>query len=423
MFSVLLMFAGVQPADGQTPTPEQLQLLNSLPPDQRQQVLQQIQGNQGQATDPQLEFPSTVIQPIPEDQLLNERIIEALGQPPRLSIGSTVVIAFDPRAGRLAQLSVTDRQQQTAFGDRLSANNPYRLNAEGNLNLPGVPAIPLAGLNAEQATVRINAESALVNFTVNVSLLPLDPVGVAALEPFGYDLFEGVPTTFAPATDVPVPAEYVMGPGDNMRVQLFGNENIEYALVVSRDGVVNLPEIGPINVSGLTFVEARDVISQRIDEQMIGVRSSITLGELRSIRIFVLGDVERPGSYTVSGLSTITNALFVSGGIEEIGTLRRIELKRDGETVSTLDLYDLLLRGDTSDDERLLPGDAIFVPPIGDTIVVDGSVRRPAIYELNGETTAAEVIEPRRRIARDRRCDERQDRARRAKPGHLRSRD
>jgi protein involved in polysaccharide export with SLBB domain len=168
---------------------------------------------------------------------------------------------------------------------------------------------------------------------------------------------------------------------------------MEYALVVSREGAINLSGIGPINIGGLTFVEARDVITQRINEQMIGVRSSITVGELRSIQIFVLGDVDRPGSYTVSGLSTMTNALFVSGGVKEIGSLRRIELKRDGSTVSTLDLYDLLLRGDTSDDARLLPGDAIFVPPIGDTIVVDGSVRRPAIYELNGEATAAEVIE------------------------------
>jgi polysaccharide export outer membrane protein len=213
------------------------------------------------------------------------------------------------------------------------------------------------------------------------------------LEPFGYDLFRGVPTTFAPATDVPVPSEYVMGPGDMVNVQLFGSENAEYALVVSREGTINFPEIGPINTVGLTFVDLREVITQRVAEQMIGVRSSITLGELRSIRIFVLGDVERPGSYTVSGLTTMTNALFVSGGITELGSLRQVELKRNGQTISTLDLYDLLLQGDTSADERLLPGDVIFAPPVGNTVAITGGVRRPAIYELTEERTVDQLVE------------------------------
>jgi protein involved in polysaccharide export with SLBB domain len=136
----------------------------------------------------------------------------------------------------------------------------------------------------------------------------------------------------------------------------------------------------------------RDTLNQRIAEQMIGVRASITLGELRSIRVFLLGDVVRPGSYSVSGLSTITNALYSGGGVRPIGSLRNIQLRRDGVTVSTLDLYDLLLRGDTRGDVRLQGGDAIFVPPIGARITVDGEVRRPAIYEIKEEDSVAEVI-------------------------------
>src|SRR5690606_12030938 len=165
-----------------------------------------------------------------------------------------------------------------------------------------------------------------------------------------------------------------------------------YTLVVGRDGRVNFPELGPIVVSGRRFEEVREDLETRVRTQMIGTQASVSIGELRSIRVFVLGDAQTPGSYTVSGLSTITNALFVSGGVKRIGSLRNIQLKRNGRTVTTLDLYDLLLRGDTSADARLLPGDVIFVPPVGPTVSLAGEVRRPAIYELKNETTAAELI-------------------------------
>ncbi len=202
-----------------------------------------------------------------------------------------------------------------------------------------------------------------------------------------------MPTTFAPATDIPVPTDYVVGPGDTVIVQLFGTENERHELAVTRDGQLNVPGIGPVSVTGLTFAGLRSELQTRIREQMIGVTSSVTLGELRSIRIFVLGDAVRPGSYTVSGLSTMTNALFVSGGVNEQGSLRRIQLKRNGRTVQTLDLYRFLLSGDTREDARLQPGDAIFIPPLGKTIAVGGEVLRPAIYELRNEKTVAEALE------------------------------
>ena len=131
------------------------------------------------------------------------------------------------------------------------------------------------------------------------------------------------------------------------------------------------------------------------------------MGDLRSIRVFVLGEAQKPGSYTVSGLSTMTNALFVSGGVKKIGSLRNIQLKRDGRLVTTLDLYDLLLHGDTSGDQQLMPGDVIFIPPIGNTVSVYGAVRRPAIYELKDEKTVEQVDRARRRTAARRRCDAR----------------
>ena len=214
----------------------------------------------------------------------------------------------------------------------------------------------------------------------------------AVLEPFGYELFKNAPTSFMPAVDIPIPSEYIMGPGDNIIVQLYGKENASHALTINREGEIQFPNLGPVVVAGLNFTEVKALIADTIEEQMIGVRASVTMGALRSIRIFILGAAELPGSYTVNSLSTMTNALFASGGISEMGSLRNIQLKRGGQLITRLDLYDLLLKGDTSGDARLLPGDVIFVPHIGKTVGVKGEVRRPAIYELNAEKTSQEVI-------------------------------
>ncbi|WP_225314242.1 SLBB domain-containing protein [Marinobacter halotolerans] len=213
------------------------------------------------------------------------------------------------------------------------------------------------------------------------------------LEPYGYELFAGTPTTFAPVTEIPVPAEYTMGPGDVLKVQLWGNKNQQLELPVSRDGTIDFPERGPVSVAGLTFQQTRDYINQLVSEQYIGVKAAVSLGELRSIRVFVLGQARTPGSYSVSSLSTITNALYVSGGIKKTGSLRNVQHKRDGKLVGTLDLYDLLLDGDTSDDARLQAGDVIFVPSVGPRAGIDGEVYRPALYEIEPGTSLDALVE------------------------------
>jgi len=212
------------------------------------------------------------------------------------------------------------------------------------------------------------------------------------IRPFGYQLFQNSATTFAPATDIPIPSDYVLGPGDSVHVQLFGNENGNYSLQVARDGQINFPKLGPISVAGQRFVDVKASLSARITRELIGVQSNISLGELRSVQIFLLGDVSQPGSYTVSSLATVTNALFVGGGISDVGSLRNVQLKRGGRLVRTLDLYALLLRGDSSADERLQPGDVIFVPPVGARVLVRGEVKRPAIYELKDEKSVGDVL-------------------------------
>jgi polysaccharide export outer membrane protein len=292
-----------------------------------------------------------------------------------------------------APKSADELSRSATVRDRILKGNPYKLNRFGVLEIPGLPSIPLAGLTAEEATRRLSADPDLRDYTVKLTLLRLEPLDDQGVKAFGYDLFQGEPSTFAPVKDIQVPIDYVVGPGDTFNIQLYGNESASYSLTVGRDGRIKFPKLGPISVSGMGFDAARAALEHRVAQQLIGTQVSVTMGDLRSIRVFVLGEVEKPGSYTVSGLSTMTNALFVSGGVKTIGSLRNIELKRDGRLVSVLDLYDLLLHGDTSGDRQLMAGDVIFIPPVGPIATAYGAVRRPAIYELKKEKTAEQLVD------------------------------
>jgi protein involved in polysaccharide export with SLBB domain len=290
------------------------------------------------------------------------------------------------------ELTLEQQSRQRALIQLIRSKNPYQLSHDGLLFLPGFAPIPLAGLTEQLATLRLGVEPALRDLYIRVTKLPLLKIGTTALKPFGYDLFEHPISTFAPATNVPVPSGYIIGPGDELNLQLYGAKNQTLRLTVERDGHINVPELGPISIGGQTFNSAKSQIESSVERQMVGVRANLTMGDTRNIRVFVLGAAKTPGSYTISGLGTITAALFAAGGVQQIGSLRNIQLKRRGEIVRTLDLYDMLIRGDTSDDARLLPNDVIFIPPIGATVTVDGEVHRPAIYEIRRENSVADVI-------------------------------
>ncbi len=212
------------------------------------------------------------------------------------------------------------------------------------------------------------------------------------LQRFGINLFASSPSTFAPISDVPVPAEYQVGPGDEIVIQLFGKENQTHRLRVNREGVVNFPTLGPVQVGGMSFSNVRESLQQRVREQMIGVRSDVTMGELRTMQIFVMGDAYKPGAYTVSGLTTISQAIYYSGGFSESGALRDIQLKRNGKLIRRLDMYDLLLKGDTRNDVRLMPGDVVFIGPVKQTVSIEGEVNRPAIYEIKPGESYAHIL-------------------------------
>ena len=173
---------------------------------------------------------------------------------------------------------------------------------------------------------------------------------------------------------------------------MYGKEAQDYSLVVNREGDIEIPKLGPFSVVGKSFSEVRQELSEEISNRIIGVRTNISMGELRSIRVFVLGEAYKPASYTLSSLSTVTQAIFAAGGISDIGSLRNIQVKRRGEVIASMDLYNLLLNGDTSGDISLMAGDVVFIPTRGNTVSVKGSVTRPAIYELKQESSVEDVI-------------------------------
>lgn len=270
----------------------------------------------------------------------------------------------------------------------LEAQTGSRVGAADMQAVAGDDEAPKEEVVSEEDAEVLEVRRAFANFDEDAKPLTVD----TDLRQFGYELFAGSPDTFTPATDVPVPAEYVLGPGDEINIHLYGRADEELVLVVDREGEIAFPSLGPLAVAGMGFAEAKAFIAQQVKEKLVGITADISMGKLRSIRIFALGDVERPGSYTVSGLSTISNALFVSGGIRKTGSLRNIQLKRAGQVMAVIDLYDFLLKGDTREDVRLLPGDVVFVPPIGKTAGVAGQVVRPAIYELKHEQSVAGLI-------------------------------
>jgi len=212
------------------------------------------------------------------------------------------------------------------------------------------------------------------------------------IERYGMALFDREVSTFAPTDDASVPDNYRMGAGDNLVVQLFGTETDQYDLQVARDGQISVPKLGPITIAGLTYEDARDLIQSRVAAQLLGAQATVSMGRLRAINIFMAGEVVVPGAYSVSALTTVTQALFQAGGVGDIGSLRNIQVKRNGATVNAFDVYQLLLKGDASGDLRLQSGDVVFVPPHAGIVTVKGAVKRPMIYEFLGGESIADAV-------------------------------
>jgi protein involved in polysaccharide export with SLBB domain len=205
---------------------------------------------------------------------------------------------------------------------------------------------------------------------------------------FGAKLFRIPPSTFAPVDMVPVTPDYVVGPGDELIVQVWGQVTLNGRFMVDRTGNIYIPQVGTIHVAGQTFGQMQDYLKGQMSKIFRNFDLNVNMGQLRSIQVFVVGQARRPGNYTVSSLSTLVNALFATGGPNPQGSMRHIELKRGGKVIVDYDLYDLLQHGDKSTDVQLLPGDVIYIPPVGPQVAVVGSVNTPGIYELKSATNS-----------------------------------
>ena len=213
------------------------------------------------------------------------------------------------------------------------------------------------------------------------------------LKQFGYDIFQRPVSTFAPVTSFPVASDYVVGPGDTFTITLWGRINAQYVVEINRNGQIVLPEIGVLNVSGMTMAQMENYLQDQVARKQTDFKMAVTMGRLRTIKVFVVGEARIPGSYTISSMSTVINALFAAGGPTKNGTLRDVQLLRNNSKPFHIDLYKFLLGGDKSEDIRLQDGDTVFIPLIGLVVGVSGNVKRPAIYEMAKPMTLREVLD------------------------------
>ena len=260
--------------------------------------------------------------------------------------------------------------------------------AGGNL---ASPSIGNAGLQRQQrigpAGITTNEPRATTNEPERIEFQDFVAQSTGRDLPiFGSELFKNVPSTFAPVDNAPVTSDYVIGPGDEIMIRAWGQLDVDFSAVVDRTGTINVPKVGTISVAGVKYQDLQAHLKAAIGRVFRNFDLNVTLGQLRSIQVFVVGQARRPGSYTIGSMSTLVNAIFAAGGPSAKGSMRSIQLKRGNKVVTELDLYDLLISGDKSKDAPLLPGDVIYIPPVGPLVAISGSVNVPAIFELKPTT-------------------------------------
>jgi len=292
------------------------------------------------------------------------------------------------RAAGLEPLPVEDEKTRDARLEALLRRIP-----DGEPNEPNEPNDVLLEDLEEPLEEEEEEEPSAIELLLSGET-PVDVCDVPLeLTQFGYDIFRQPVSTFAPVTNVAVGPNYVIGPGDRFTLTLWGRVDDQHELRVDRSGQVILPEVGALKVWGMTFSEMESYLQRELSRKYTDFKMSIAMDRLRSIQVFVVGEASVPGSYTVSSLSTVINALFAAGGPSKNGSLRKMRLLRQGSDPVEVDLYNFLLGGAQSQDLRLQDGDTIFIPLIGPVVAVAGNVKRPAIYEMAEPTPLREVLE------------------------------
>ncbi|WP_096739019.1 SLBB domain-containing protein [Pseudoalteromonas atlantica] len=292
---------------------------------------------------------------------------------------SVNLLAFTPTAAQLEQFKNLPRAQQEALAKQYGVDISAITGDEQTSQSSNSP---------QQTSIAERLDKEEKTLTDEERFKPK----VEELKPFGYELFAGEPTTFMPSENASIPDTYTVGTGDELKISFYGKESNSFDITVDREGRISIPNLSPVEVAGLTFAEVKELIKLKVEQEVIGVKAFVSLGQLRSMRILVLGEAYKPGSYSVSSLTTVSHALFVSGGVSDIASLRNIQVKRSGQVITNFDLYDLLIKGDSSNDIVLKSGDVVFVPPVGKQVTVEGLVKRPAIFELKAGETAKQLL-------------------------------
>ena len=313
--------------------------------------------------------------------------------------------------------SVNDLPAQgatTDCSDPLQAQSPACATAQGQGQRSGSPQ----GRESSLPTLRtplLRTDSGLYSDQQILTTVPLNPSQLPkskvvpspetefqqmvadssgeVLPLFGQSFFLQAPSSFSPINLMQVPSDYVIGPGDELQIRIWGQIDGDLRTIVDRSGQIDIPQVGQISVAGLHYSDLEERLKSAINKVYKNFHVAANIGRLHSIQVIVVGNARYPGTYTISSLSTLVNAIFASGGPSAQGSLRHIQIRRSGATLTDFDFYDLLARGDKSKDIRLQAGDVLYIPPVGPLVAISGSVNTPAIYELKNDSTLNDLIE------------------------------
>ncbi len=314
-----------------------------------------------------------------------------------------ILLALVPLTSAFAQVNdLTPQQIQQragAMGYNVDTNQVRQYEQSRGTPAPTLPGPSVAPPTHSQATITPLPPGPASRYFVPAFA---SRTGAHSLPAFGYNVFTYSPTTFQPTLNVPTPVNYIVGPGDEIVISLWGETQLVQDLFVSKNGDIYIPNVGLINVNGLDMKQLRQKLFNRLSKVYSSLlpnasgeartHLNVSTGQLRSVKIYVLGEVKKPGGYTLPALSSAFTALYYSGGPDINGSMRNIEVLRDGKVVDHIDLYDYLINGDQSKDIRLNDGDIVFVPPVGKRVAIRGSVFRPAIYELKKGETLGDLL-------------------------------
>lgn len=209
---------------------------------------------------------------------------------------------------------------------------------------------------------------------------------------FGAELFTDVPNTFAPVDSAQVNPDYVIGTGDELQIRGWGMVDIDLTATVDRSGAIYVPRVGGVRVAGIKYRDLQGYLKSAISRNFSNFELTVSVSQTRAVQVYVVGHAARPGTYTLSAMSTLLNALFTSGGPAASGSMRNIQVKRNGQTITTFDTYDMVIKGDKSQDVALQDGDVIYIPEVGPLVALTGNVKKPGIFEMKGDSSVADVL-------------------------------